>query len=681
MEQFLWNHHSYTISSVAANAMRVQAVNAPECGLDRYGIYHLPQQKNLPAFQPVADGLQLLDDNGAVLTTVRFEQKTNGGWTVCCTLEEDEEFYGLGDVNREQLNRRGQSFRMWVVDVNSYAPIPFLMSGRGWAILVNSTFEHYFDVGSRNQDRLEISSRFGAPDITVFTGNSYGDLLQSYTSLTGRPQMLPRWAMGLTYVCHTMSNVNDMLNEALNFRREDMPCDVIGLEPGWMSKDYDASTQKEWHPERFPIPFYATKGPNTFFGALKRLGYKLSLWLCCDYDLTWYEEVQRGEPISTRMQVNTEKTNTFYEQDTHLNVGQERLDEVKEMEKGWFDHLKKFADQGASCFKLDGAFQVIEHPDRKWGNGMDDAEAHNLYPVLYAKQMSQGFSDFTGRRSMIYSAGGYSGVQQYAATWAGDTGGGFGPMVSLMNHGLSGHSNTSCDMDVFSAEGMHFGFLQPWAQLNNWNYFRQPWFLDDSGKETFRFYDKLRYELSPYFYTAARQAYDTGMPMMRALPLMFPGDKEAAGCLNEYMLGDQLLVGSFLSRSEEETAAGKRNFYLPEGQWYDWFTKERYTGGQWLNYVPPKGMGGALFVKAGSAIPTVAVGKNIGDEPWEEYRIRVWADAEGKAEGLLYDDDGVSLEYMDNAYRKSVIHVTNGMVSVESEGSYTGMPQLRFVVQ
>jgi alpha-glucosidase (family GH31 glycosyl hydrolase) len=63
-------------------------------------------------------------------------------------------------------------------------------------------------------------------------------------------------------------------------------------------------------------------------------------------------------------------------------------------------------------------------PKRAWGNGMTDEEMHNLYPVIYAKQMARGFEAHTQRRAMVYSAGGYAGVQQYVATWAGDTGGG-----------------------------------------------------------------------------------------------------------------------------------------------------------------------------------------------------------------------------------------------------------------
>ena len=91
--------------------------------------------------------------------------------------------------------------------------------------------------------------------------------------------------------------------------------------------------------------------------------------------------------------------------------------------------------------------------------------------------MARGFEGHTQRRAMIYSAGGYAGVQQFVATWAGDTGGGAKPLASMLNLAFSGHSNHSCDMDVTDVQGLHFGFLQTWAQQNNWDYWYQPWYL------------------------------------------------------------------------------------------------------------------------------------------------------------------------------------------------------------
>ena len=182
------------------------------------------------------------------------------------------------------------------------------------------------------------------------------------------------------------------------------PCDVIGLEPDWMEKHYDFSTDKEWSKERFHIPFWL-KGKNygTFDAALKNMNFKLSLWLCCDYDFSEYEEMQlHGEKSEKSNIAETKSLESDLFHDPHfLPV---YFDILHKPGVPWFEHLKKFVDDGASAFKLDGSNQICFHPDRKWKNGMEDYEMHNLYPLLYNKQMSLGFREYTGKRSMIYSA-------------------------------------------------------------------------------------------------------------------------------------------------------------------------------------------------------------------------------------------------------------------------------------
>lgn len=676
----------YTITAVAAGALRV-CDPSNHCGLDRYGVTKPAENAFLPKYDADDSSLTLYGEDGAVLTTVTFEPHAEG-WKATLTLTEDEELYGLGDVNRERLDKHGFKCRMWIANVNAYAPIPFLMSSRGWAVLFNTTWEHRLDVGATDRTKLAAAVRGGAPDLCLFTGKDYAQLLERYTSFSGRPNMLPRWAMGLTFVCNENADVNAFLSDAMNFRREDIPCDVLGLEPGWMEKNYDGTIHKEWNKQRFPIPPWSPKGPHTFLGAVGRLGFKLSLWLCCDYDLTVAEEKAIGntnfrkiskyaaDPTSNNMLTIGDEV---IEEDDHFANSEVRFDRLTDYEQPWFKHLEKFVDQGASCFKLDGAYQVLDHPDRRWANGMTDKEEHNLYPVLYAKQMVRGFEEHTGRRAMVYSAGGYTGVQQYAATWAGDTGGGFGPLVSQMNHGLSGHSNTSCDMNVFDLASIHFGFLMPWSQLNSWAYYRHPWLLAEEDKNNFRAYDKLRYSLVPYLYTAAHQAWRTGLPMMRALTLVWPKDKGCYERLNEYMLGDSLLVGVFLDKSEKTAENGEKvNLYLPQGVWYDYFTGDRYDGGREIFYQPPKGKGGALFVRSGSVVPTMAEKPFIGDQPDDRVILRVWGD---DASGEYVTDDGVTLAYRDGKYTVARLTVRGGKLSVETLHDCPDCPLPEFTVE
>ena len=71
---------------------------------------------------------------------------------------------------------------------------------------------------------------------------------------------MPIWGYGFTYVCNQNIDAFNLMNEAVTFRREQMPCDVIGLEPGWMSKHYDVSTAKAWHPAAFPHSLLGAQG-------------------------------------------------------------------------------------------------------------------------------------------------------------------------------------------------------------------------------------------------------------------------------------------------------------------------------------------------------------------------------------------------------------------------------------
>lgn len=144
------------------------------------------------------------------------------------------------------------------------------------------------------------------------------------------------------------------------------------------------------------------------------------------------------------------------------------------------------------------------------------------------------------------------------------------------------------------------------------------------------------------------------------------------------MLGDSLLVGSFLSRAEREESGEKVNLYLPKGDWYDWFSGKKYRGSQWIYYQVPADRGGALFVKAGSAIPMIRSGKNIGMKPFEEYLVKVWPDEGGNASGMLYEDDGLTFGYQKGEYRVTSLKVSGSQLFAESCGAYPGMPEITF---
>ena len=669
------------VDALAENLFRVRL--SPdgawkEGGLNRYGIFGkfgpvkgLSRTKN--GFRTKAAEVSVGADGAVRLKSLvspadmSVGAKLVGkGYEIRFPLADGERIYGLGDVSRKNIQRRPGKYEIWVKNVNSYIPIPMTLSSRGWGVLVNTTWRNFFDIGESDKGAMVCSAPQGSLDFYFFVGKGYRELLDVYTRLTGRPQLLPIFGYGFTYVTNENVDMFELVNEALEFRDRDLPCDVIGLEPGWMEKFYDKTTKKTWNKKKFIFPYWSPAGGHTFIGALERMGFKLSLWLCVDYDLFRYEEqCAAGEARKSGRIVELPEGIAESWVDDRIGTDEERkanaaknrrgklIDEGADLPEGkapWFEHLKKFVQQGAKCFKLDGSNQVGEHPKRAWANGMTDEEAHNLYPLVYGKQMARGYEDFTSRRAMVYSASGYIGLQQFVATWAGDTGGGAGSCASLLNLGMTGHPNQSCDMGIFDPKSLHFGMLQTWSQLNNWAYWYQPWLQRKAAVDNLRAYLKLRYRLIPYIYTAAAEAHATGWPVMRPLPFVYPENPAYDECKTTYMLGDSLLVCAFTNTAS-----------IPPGTWYEWRGGERIEGPRDLKIDITPEWGGGLFVKAGAAIPTWPETECL-DKGWNrEVVYEVYAGADG--DGSLYEDNGITLDY-----RKGGAFVANTALKVRDGG-------------
>ena len=145
---------------------------------------------------------------------------------------ETEDWIGFGDVCRDRMFHRGYMVDCWVKNIHSYIPVPCFMSTKGYAVLVNSTHRVEFDVCCSRKDRFSWRDYSGKIEFYLFNGGSFKANIALYTQLTGKPELPPEWAFGLWYICRTQANDYEAVNDALNFRREGIPCDIIGLEPG-----------------------------------------------------------------------------------------------------------------------------------------------------------------------------------------------------------------------------------------------------------------------------------------------------------------------------------------------------------------------------------------------------------------------------------------------------------------
>ena len=619
--------------------------------------------------------ISFYDASGRLLTQGTMPQIStfnDSGYRAEMAITGNEQFFGFGDQTRETLTHRGRKALMWIRNVTSYIPIPFFMSSQGYGIFVNTTWKHYFDMGATSPEKYFWETTGGTPDYYFIYGPHFETILDRYTDLTGKPPIPPLWTFGLWFICRENADDREVLDNARDFRREGIPCDIIGLEPGWMKQNYDLTTKREWHPERFKIYPWSVRGGRTFIAALKRMGFKLELWECNDYDLSFEaEKCSCASPQAEEPAAMCEEGEFPLIQDAP-GFTREKMDKLTNPDEAWFEHHKKFIDMGVDFFKQDGCMQTIEHPDRLWGNGMRDEEMHNLYPLLYSRQMYEGLRGYTGKRPVCFTPNGWAGLQRFTGTWTGDTGGGAKSLAASLNLSLCGHSYTTCDMDVFSVEGIHFGFLQPWAHVNSFGTWSHPWVLGDSLMESFKFYDRLRYQLLPYLYSCAYAAHQTGMPILRPMVLEFPSDEKVWNLSQQYMLGNAFLVGAFT-----------RRIYLPKGQWADYWSGRWHEGPGEIECELPVGRGGPLFVRGGAIIPTVTPTDYSGQKRWEELMLEVYP-CEGAF--VFYEDDGASLGYEKGEYALTRISHMSDNVHWQlhigkREGCYASMPERRFEIK
>ncbi|HCM60309.1 MAG TPA: hypothetical protein DIS74_08065 [Bacteroidales bacterium] len=153
-----------------------------------------------------------------------------------------------------------------------------------------------------------------------------------------------------------------------------------------------------------------------------------------------------------------------------------------------------------------------------------------------------------------------------------------------------------------------------------------------------RKYAELRYQLLSYNYTLAWEARETGLPMMRAMWIHYPGDRKALGKGDQYLWGRDLLIAPVY-----RPGARTRTVYLPEGNWYDWFTNTLISGGSdYTRQVDLETM--PIFVRAGSIIPVDPVRQYVSEEVEDDLTFRIYTGADG--EYILYEDDGISNEYL-----------------------------------
>ncbi|MCX6986048.1 MAG: DUF5110 domain-containing protein, partial [Lentisphaerae bacterium] len=163
-----------------------------------------------------------------------------------------------------------------------------------------------------------------------------------------------------------------------------------------------------------------------------------------------------------------------------------------------------------------------------------------------------------------------------------------------------------------------------------------------------QFYSRLRARLIPYIYSWARQTAEQGIPLLlRPLQLEFEHDVNCRGVMHEYLLGRDLLVTIY-----------KKEIYLPEGYWKDFWNGKVYEGGRTYRIDWPENRGGGLFLRAGAIIPFAPVMQYRRERDIDEINLYLFP-CDKKSTFEMYEDDGFSFDYRKGKFAVTPISCRN----------------------
>lgn len=264
------------------------------------------------------------------------------------------------------------------------------------------------------------------------------------------------------------------------------------------------------------------------------------------------------------------------------------------------------------------------------------------------------YSTPPGRR-FVWTVEGWAGTHRLAVMWTGDDSGSL-PYVrwqvpTFVGTGFSAQAHVSGDVDgIFGGSPESYvrdlqfkALMSTVMTMSGWaaNPDKQPWTYGEPFTTYNRAALKLKAQLTPYMYSACREAFDTGVPPVRAMLLEFPADEAlyVPGNSTSY----QFLSGASLLAVPvfEEGAVTRDGVYLPSGaQWSDFYTGALFEGGQTLDGVPAPLSTMPLFVRAGAIVPMWPPMNFFDEKPHDPIFLELWPS--GASAFSLYEDDGVT---------------------------------------
>jgi len=619
---------------------------------------------NTKAFVEVSnEGVAITPQTGKTVSLIHtFHNDSNRGFKFL--LRPGEKIFGTGERSIP-MDRR--SYRLTLFNNPWYGystnadalnfSVPFIMSSLGYAIFFDNPSKGYLDIGKTEEQVLEYGTMSGELSFYVIGGKSFDDILSAYQLLVGTQQLPPRWAMG--NFMSRFGYLNEIQTREIfnQMKKDSIPFDAVIFDLFWFGDSIQNTLGNlDWVNKK------AWPNPAKMIGDFKKDGVKTIL-ITEPFIINSTPNYASAKNI-----LATNKQGQPYElQDFYFGKGG-LIDIFRKDARQWFwAKYKKQMDIGVTGWWGDLG-EPEKHPADMYHNLADLGfkrkfsanEVHNLYGYYWSKMVYENFAkQYPNQRLFHLNRSGYAASPRYGSfPWSGDVSRSWDGLKAqlplMLGTSLSGipyiHADAGGfaggdgDADlyirwlqfaaftpIFKPHGTALGDVNPSVQ----NIPSEPAMWPEPTKSIARQAVEQRYQLLPYNYTLCYQQAVKGKPLVKPMFFVDENDTALFRAEDQYMWGEALLVSPVLEKN-----ATSRKLYLPEGDWYNYFSMKKTTGGQWfnqalaVNHIP-------VFVKAGSFIPTIATIQNTTQYHKSNLMVTYFP-GKKPSQYELYEDDGES---------------------------------------